>query len=171
VFAVDQHAQLCRALGIPEQAAGYGCEYVEHGEVPEGLDAVVRIEDGSRVQDEPSIPRPAAAKGRGAGPGAGAPPQFQITMAIDHALERERQHGGAYPSPFVPTLGMLLANAGTLVDDLVRRLDESEDEVELRLAITVLRTCPIQREQIDAAFARLRERLPADSPLRAELDA
>lgn len=38
IFAVDRHAELVRALGIPSFGVGAGFEYVSEGELPEGLD-------------------------------------------------------------------------------------------------------------------------------------
>ena len=45
VFAVERHAALAQALGIPEFGVGAGFNYVEGGEIPEGLDAeeLVRV--------------------------------------------------------------------------------------------------------------------------------
>ena len=37
-FAVDRHADLARALGIPPFGVGAGFDYVSRGELPEGLD-------------------------------------------------------------------------------------------------------------------------------------
>jgi len=39
VFAYERHADLVRALGLPDFAVGCGFNYVEEGELPEGLSA------------------------------------------------------------------------------------------------------------------------------------
>ena len=38
VFAMDRHRALAMALGLPDTAVGAGFNYLEEGEVPEGLD-------------------------------------------------------------------------------------------------------------------------------------
>ena len=45
VFAMERHADLVEALGLPDFAVGCGFKYVEEGELPEGLaaDALVRV--------------------------------------------------------------------------------------------------------------------------------
>jgi len=44
-FATDRHRELAVALGLPEFAAGAGYDYLEAGEIPEGVDvdALVRV--------------------------------------------------------------------------------------------------------------------------------
>ena len=37
VFAMERHADLVQALGLPAFAVGYGFNYLEEGELPEGL--------------------------------------------------------------------------------------------------------------------------------------
>jgi hypothetical protein len=37
VFAVDRHGELVNALGLPDAAVGTGYNYIENGELPEGL--------------------------------------------------------------------------------------------------------------------------------------
>jgi hypothetical protein len=163
VFAVEQHAELCRLLGLPDQAAGFGYEYADEGEVPDGVDAMLRVEDGSPIDVEP------AQFVQQAAPQPGAPPQFQITQLVDQALDFQRVHGDAHMNPFVPSLGMLVANAGAVIDELLRRLETSDDEYELRMSLAILRQATVDRTRIDAALAALRERLPAGSPLLDEL--